>query len=100
MSTIHIITRSREVGQSFISSIAPTIISSIESILLVIQLKPNLLLCNGPGTCIPICIGALVNRYIGLCDTKIVFVESFCRVKVSFFFFKIQLIKKVLVVDW
>ena len=40
-----------------------------------------MILCNGPGTCVPICLGAWFNRKIGLARTKMVFVESICRVK-------------------
>jgi len=77
----HTIKRSREVGQSWLTTVFTTLISTMHSILLVPKLSPNLVLCNGPGTCIPICIGALVTRMLFLGDPTIVFVESFCRVQ-------------------
>ena len=46
----------------------------------MLRLRPELVLCNGPGTCVPVCAGALLVRFLGLEDTRIVFVESFCRV--------------------
>lgn len=40
-----------------------------------------MLLCNGPGTCIPICFVTALFDLIRLQDTRIVFIESVCRVK-------------------
>lgn len=83
-STIEIfrIFRSRSVHQSYISSVFTTIRSTIDSVPLVYKTRPELILCNGPGTCVPICIVAFLFKifYInGNC--RIVFVESFCRVR-------------------
>lgn len=77
------INRSRFVGQSYISSIFTTIRSIWQSIPLVYNLQPNLILCNGPSTCVPICLVAFMLKMIGAIDVqcKIVFIESFCRVK-------------------
>ncbi|XP_044003942.1 UDP-N-acetylglucosamine transferase subunit ALG14 homolog [Aphidius gifuensis] len=48
------IPRSREVGQSYLSSISTTIIACLNSAVFLWFEKPNLILCNGPGTCVPI----------------------------------------------
>lgn len=53
----------------------------MESFILVIKEQPDLIICNGPGTCVPICLAAFIYRFLGLFDCKIVFVESFCRVE-------------------
>ena len=74
------IPRSREVGQSYISSIWTTLWSFLFAIRIVLGVRPNLLLCNGPGTCLPIAVVTLILRILGLCEGRIVFVESFCRV--------------------
>jgi beta-1,4-N-acetylglucosaminyltransferase len=74
------IPRSREVGQSYLSSIATTLWSLVVAFGVVFQLRPGLVLCNGPGTCLPIAIVTLMFRILGLCEGKIIFVESFCRV--------------------
>ena len=74
------IPRSREVGQSYISSIGTTLWSFLFAIRIVLGVRPNLLLCNGPGTCLPIAVVTLILRILGLCEGRIVFVESFCRV--------------------
>lgn len=78
---IHTIRRSREVGQSFVTSAWTTAVATLDSIFVVLQSRPKLVLCNGPGTCVPVVIGALLLRFLGLGDPCIVFVESFCRVK-------------------
>lgn len=76
------INRSRNVGQNYLTSIFTTLYSIICSIPIVYKCKPNLILCNGPGTCIPICLITLVFKifYINV-NCKIIFIESFCRIK-------------------
>ncbi|KAH8739960.1 secreted glycosyl transferase hypothetical protein [Cryptosporidium ryanae] len=54
------ISRSREVNQSYFSSFLTTLISLFESLLFLYNKKYDLILVNGPGTCIPICIGSLI----------------------------------------
>jgi len=79
---IHDIPRSREVGQSYASSIATTLYAFGFAMVLVARLRPKLLLCNGPGTCIPLCAAVLLFRVLGvLPNCPIVFCESYCRVQ-------------------
>eukprot|EP00543_Licmophora_paradoxa_P000606 CAMPEP_0202450056 /NCGR_PEP_ID=MMETSP1360-20130828/8711_1 /ASSEMBLY_ACC=CAM_ASM_000848 /TAXON_ID=515479 /ORGANISM="Licmophora paradoxa, Strain CCMP2313" /LENGTH=175 /DNA_ID=CAMNT_0049068181 /DNA_START=95 /DNA_END=622 /DNA_ORIENTATION=+ len=75
------IPRSREVGQSYVTSVATTLWSFLFCFWIVLKNRPNVLLCNGPGTCLPVAIAALIFRVIGLCEGNLVFVESFCRVE-------------------
>lgn len=82
---IHVLSRSRQVGQSYITSILTTLIAILHAIPLMFKLRPELLLVNGPGTCIPVC---LILRVLYFSESfhlipqcKIVFVESVCRVK-------------------
>ena len=75
------IPRSREVGQSYVTSIASTLYAMIFSLWIVFKARPALLLCNGPGTCIPVAVATLLARVLGLCEGNVVFVESFCRVE-------------------
>uniref|UniRef100_A0AC34GVS0 UDP-N-acetylglucosamine transferase subunit ALG14 n=1 Tax=Panagrolaimus sp. ES5 TaxID=591445 RepID=A0AC34GVS0_9BILA len=79
--TVTKIPRSREVGQSYFSSIFTTLWAIFSSILAVWRLKPDIIICNGPGTCIPICLIAFFFDLIRLRNTRIIFVESVCRVK-------------------
>jgi len=76
------IPRSREVGQSYWTSILTTIYSFFFAFWLVgFKVQPDLILVNGPGTCLPIAVCAFFFRVVGwMVKTKIVFVESFCRV--------------------
>mmetsp|Transcript_35670 Transcript_35670/g.53167 ORF Transcript_35670/g.53167 Transcript_35670/m.53167 type:complete len:218 (-) Transcript_35670:109-762(-) len=77
---IHIIPRSREVGQSYVTSVVTTLYSFGVALWKVGKIRPDLVLCNGPGTCLPIVVVTFVLRVLGLCEGKVVFVESFCRV--------------------
>ncbi|OAD60437.1 UDP-N-acetylglucosamine transferase subunit ALG14 like protein [Eufriesea mexicana] len=73
--------RSREVHQSYYTSIYSTIHAILESIPHLWRDCPELLLCNGPGTCVPLCIIAFLFKVFYITHTTIIFVESFCRVK-------------------
>jgi beta-1,4-N-acetylglucosaminyltransferase len=81
--SFHRIKRSRNVGQSYFTSIFTTLISILASLPLIIKLEPNILIVNGPGTCIPCCLCAFILSKLRIIPSnlKIVFVESFCRVE-------------------
>ncbi|OQR82943.1 UDP-N-acetylglucosamine transferase subunit ALG14 [Achlya hypogyna] len=75
------IPRSREVGQSWITTVFSTAKAFLHCMIIVLRYQPDLLLCNGPGTCIPLCAAVLLLRFVGLkTDAKIIFCESFARV--------------------
>lgn len=78
---LHRIPRSREVRQSWLSSVFTTLYSMWFSFPLVHRIKPDLVLCNGPGTCVPICVSALLLGILGIKKVIIVYVESICRVE-------------------
>jgi len=73
------IPRSREVGQSFTSSIFTTLVALVAAFSLVARQRPDLVLVNGPGTCIPICASAFLLRALWLSDCRVVYVESIAR---------------------
>lgn len=75
------IPRSREVAQSYVTSVFTTLHSLIVSVISVLRLRPSLLICNGPGTCIPICAAAFMLRALGIKYVSIIYVESVCRVR-------------------
>jgi beta-1,4-N-acetylglucosaminyltransferase len=75
------IPRSREVGQPYLSSVWTTLFAFWACVRLVARLRPAMLLCNGPGTCLPVCLAALLLNWAGVTDTRIVFVESVARVQ-------------------
>jgi len=72
--------RSREVGQSYASSVGTTLWATLHAVALVFRARPAVLLCNGPGTCIPVALAALALRLLGVRYVTIVYVESVCRV--------------------
>ncbi|XP_071756278.1 UDP-N-acetylglucosamine transferase subunit ALG14 [Centroberyx gerrardi] len=79
--TIHRIPRSREVHQSWSSSVVSTLNALRYSVPLVFRLKPDMVLCNGPGTCVPLCAAGLLLGILGMKKVLLVYVESICRVE-------------------
>lgn len=77
----HHIKRSREVKQSWLSTVFTSLLSTVQCFFLVLRIRPRLIICNGPGTCVPVCYCAFLLKVVGMADTKIIFVESFCRVE-------------------
>lgn len=75
------IPRSRIVHQSYITSIFTTLFSILYCIPVVLRYRPDIVLCNGPGTCIPICGLSFLLKAFFIKNTRIVFIESFCRTK-------------------
>lgn len=80
--SIRTIPRSREVGQSFLTSAFTTAWAAIHAALAVLLFQPRLLLANGPGTCIPVIFLCRLGRWAGLMPyCKVVYVESIARVE-------------------
>lgn len=80
-ATIVRIPRSREVGQSYVTSVFTTLYSLLFAAAAVLRTRPQLVLVNGPGTCIPICAAALLYRLLGVLDVRIAYVESIARTR-------------------
>jgi beta-1,4-N-acetylglucosaminyltransferase len=77
------IPRSREVGQSYVTALFTTLYAVWACFALVLRVKPDLILVNGPGTCLPVCLAGRVLRLLCLLPhtSRTVFVESVCRVR-------------------
>ncbi|XP_023932154.1 UDP-N-acetylglucosamine transferase subunit ALG14 homolog [Lingula anatina] len=73
--------RSREVHQSWITTVMTTLYASLYCFPIVFKSRPDLLLCNGPGTCIPLCFAAFLLKLTGMKDVSIIYIESICRVE-------------------
>ena len=69
------IPRAREVGQSFVSSVPSTLHALWACVHLIWTAAPDLVLVNGPGTCVPVAVLARLS------DSRVIFVESWCRVE-------------------
>lgn len=74
--------RSRNVGQSFITSIFTTLKAMMECVLVYFQNMPDMVISTGPGTALPIIYISYIFGKIMLIKikTKIVFFESIWRI--------------------
>ncbi|RXH99001.1 hypothetical protein DVH24_011326 [Malus domestica] len=54
--------RSREVGQSYFTSVLTALIALAHGLWLMIRIRPQVILCNGPGTCVPLCVIAFLFK--------------------------------------
>ncbi|GMS86798.1 hypothetical protein PENTCL1PPCAC_8973, partial [Pristionchus entomophagus] len=75
------IPRSREVGQSYVSSLLTTAVACCTAFKIVATIRPSIVLVNGPGTCVPVVAAAAALDMLRWADTRIVYVESICRVE-------------------
>ncbi|KAL9250274.1 UDP-N-acetylglucosamine transferase subunit ALG14-like protein [Drosera capensis] len=73
--------RSREVGQSYVTSIGTTFVAIAHALWLIIKTQPQVIICNGPGTCIPLCLIAFLFKVVGFKWSSIFYVESIARVR-------------------
>ncbi|XWS19807.1 hypothetical protein CRYUN_Cryun31cG0048000 [Craigia yunnanensis] len=65
--------------------------SMTHALWLMIKIRPRVVLCNGPGTCIPLCVIAFFFKVVGIRWSSIFYVESIARVKRLFkWFFALQ----------
>ncbi|RHZ61371.1 hypothetical protein Glove_348g25 [Diversispora epigaea] len=78
---IQLVPRSREVGQSWITTPFSVLKSLIACIRIILFDLPDLVICNGPGSCIPVCVISYIPRFFGIKWIKLIYVESFARVK-------------------
>lgn len=69
--------RARRVHQSFFTSIFSSLATAFVAARVLLQCKPHMILCNGPGTSLVV---VLVTRLL-LLNTKVIYIESFARVK-------------------
>lgn len=74
--------RARRIGEPLFLSIRSTIMSfksTIETFRKLPQL-PSVLLLNGPGTGVPLAYLLFMMKFFGICNTKIIYIESLARV--------------------
>ncbi|ODV59736.1 N-acetylglucosaminyldiphosphodolichol N-acetylglucosaminyltransferase anchoring subunit ALG14, partial [Ascoidea rubescens DSM 1968] len=82
-----ILPRARNISQNYFKSIFTTIycflVTSIR-IFFLFEFKkyPNILICNGPGTSVPLCYIFFLIKLLtlGLLNNKIIYIESLARV--------------------
>ncbi|GET90638.1 glycosyltransferase family 28 protein, putative [Leishmania tarentolae] len=56
---VHTIPRAREVGQSYLTSIITTLRATVACFRLICTERPDVLLTNGPGVCVPVIAAAV-----------------------------------------
>lgn len=83
---LHRIPRARHVGQSYPSSLLSTLHSFRYCLSLIFCSHIDVLICNGPGTCVPLVAAVLLRRVLMNTTTTnhhttIMFIESACRVE-------------------
>ncbi|KAJ2799803.1 metalloprotease [Coemansia helicoidea] len=77
---VGLVPRSRAVGQPWLTAPVSVARCLWHVAALLYDYSPDVILCNGPGNCVVVCIAALVPRILGLKHIPIVYVESFARV--------------------
>lgn len=75
------IPRSRELHQSWLTTVPTTLFALVTSLPVLLRHMPDVIVCNGPGTCVPIVLTAFGLAVLGIKKASVVYVESFCRVE-------------------
>ena len=81
---MYLLPRSRAVGQSWFSTPFTFLFSFFAAFRLVFLTQPDLILANGPGTCLPLILSAFLLRYFRFVyphQCRIIYIESLCRVQ-------------------
>ena len=75
--------RAREVKQSYVTSVATTLLGLLDSARVIVRFRPDLIVSNGPGTAVPLCYASFLVQKCLLINpsAKLLYVESFCRVE-------------------
>lgn len=73
--------RSREVGQPYVSSVWTTLVAFVWSFVALWRDTPSLVICNGPGTCVPILVAVWLIRLLKWTEIETVYIESVARVQ-------------------
>ena len=53
----------------------------VEAVAVVRRCAPDVVFCNGPGTCVPVVFAAMLRRALGWSTPAVIFVESACRTR-------------------
>ncbi|KAJ7579110.1 glycosyltransferase family 1 protein [Mycena floridula] len=88
--TILVIPRARRVHQSLLTTPWTTLASMLTCIYYTTYMPlfsaasapfADVLILNGPGTCLPLCMAVYLAKFLGVASPKIIYIESFARVK-------------------
>ena len=75
--------RAREVKQSYYTSVLTFLVGLLNSLWVILRVRPDLIVSNGPGTAVPLCYASFLIQRCLLVNpaSKLLFIESFCRVR-------------------
>ncbi|KAJ4483363.1 glycosyltransferase family 1 protein [Lentinula aciculospora] len=86
--TFLVIPRARKVHQSLLTTPPTALLSFIKCFYHVTIASSyqdasfaDVLILNGPGTCLVLCLAVYLNKFFGLSSPRMVYVESFARVR-------------------
>ncbi|KAJ3928256.1 MAG: glycosyltransferase family 1 protein [Lentinula lateritia] len=86
--TFLVIPRARKVHQSLLTTPSTALLSVTKSFYQVALASSHrkgqfadVLVLNGPGTCLTLCLAVYLNKFFGLASPKMVYIESFARVQ-------------------
>jgi len=78
----HFVPRAREVGQSYFTSVFTTLLAFWHSWRVYRKTKPDAILTNGPGTCVPVILACFLGKVFGYNSAcKVMYVESVARTR-------------------
>ena len=78
----HFVPRAREVGQSYFTSVFTTLLAFWHSWRVYWKTKPDAILTNGPGTCVPVILACFLGKVFGYSSAcKVMYVESVARTR-------------------
>lgn len=78
----HFVPRAREVGQSYFTSVFTTLLAFWHSWRVYWKTKPDAILTNGPGTCVPVILACFLGKVFGYNSAcKVMYVESVARTR-------------------
>ncbi|CAO3642203.1 unnamed protein product [Cunninghamella blakesleeana] len=72
--------RARDIKQSLFTTPWTFLVALISSIKIISTTMPDIIICNGPGSCLPLCILSFAIKFLGLKSITIVYIESYARV--------------------
>jgi hypothetical protein len=60
----HTHTHTWQVGQSWLSTVWTTVVALLYDVCVVFREMPDIVMCNGPGTCVPVAYAAWLMRWV------------------------------------
>lgn len=70
----------RKLGHSFIAHVWNILVALARAFWLMIKIKPQVIICNGSVTCIPICLAAFQCKVLGFSCPTVYYIESIASV--------------------